>query len=57
MVWYRTDCTVVPYRLCCLGLSILMYRPGQMPDRSSVTSGELQAEGNSIFLYLTGVLL
>jgi hypothetical protein len=30
------------YRLCCSGMSILMYRP----SRSSVISGVLQAGGN-----------
>ncbi len=45
------------------GLSILMYRPGLLPGRASVISGELQVGGggggggNSICLCLTGVLL
>ncbi len=34
-----------------------MYCPAQLPGRSSVISGELQAGGNSICLCLTGVLL
>jgi hypothetical protein len=34
-----------------------MYRPGQLPGRSSIISGELQAGGNSICLCLTGVFL
>ncbi len=37
-LWYRTDCVVS-------GLSVLMYRPGQLPGRASVISGELQAGG------------
>ncbi len=41
----------VLYRLCCKGLSILMYRPGQLPVSSSVISGELQAGGNGIRLF------
>ena len=53
-LWYRTNCGT---RLFCLGLSIFMYRPGQLPGRSSVISGELQAGGKSICLCLTGVLL
>ncbi len=36
---YSTDCFV---RSC---LSIFMYRPGQLPGRTSVISGELQAGG------------
>jgi hypothetical protein len=32
-----------------------MYRPGQLPGRAFVISGELQAGGNSICLCLTGV--
>ncbi len=38
-------------------MSILVYRPGLLPGRSSVISEELQAGGNSICLYLTGMLL
>jgi hypothetical protein len=45
-LWYRTNCGT---RLFYLGLSIFMYRPGQLPGRSSVISGQLQAGGNSIF--------
>jgi hypothetical protein len=47
--------TVVPYSVL-LGLSILMYQPGQLPGKTSVISGELQAGGNSLCLYLAGVL-
>ncbi len=39
-LWYRTDWVVT-----CWELSILMYWPGQLPGRSSVISGELQAGG------------
>ena len=35
----------------------VMYCPAQLPGRSSVISGELQAEGSSICLCLTGVHL
>ncbi len=48
---YGTGQIVVLYRPC------LMYRPGQLPGRSSVVCGELQAGGNSIFLCLTGMLI
>ncbi len=54
---YGTGQTVVPYRLCCYELSVLMYRPDELPGRASVISGKLQAGGNSIYLCLTGVLL
>jgi hypothetical protein len=46
-----TGQTVVQYRLCCWGLSILMYCPGQLPGRSSVISGELQA-GGIVYVYV-----
>ncbi len=39
LLWYRTDCIVTQ------GLSVVMYRPGQLPSRGSVISGELQAGG------------
>jgi hypothetical protein len=54
---YRANCGTVHTVLYFKGLSILMYRPCQLPSRSSVISGELQTGGNSICLYLTGVLL
>ena len=53
--WYRTDCSTVQTVL--LGAVHSMYWPAQLPGRSSVISGELQAGGNSICLCLTGVLL
>jgi hypothetical protein len=47
-LWYRTDCFVRSYP----------FRPGQLPGRSSVINGELQAGGNSTRLKcLTGVLV
>jgi hypothetical protein len=52
-LWY---CTVL-YRLCYLGLSIFMYRPGQLSGRATLISGELQAGGNRKCLCLTGVVL
>jgi hypothetical protein len=48
--WYCTNCV-------CVGLSVLIYRPGQLPSRASVISGEQQAGGNSICLCLTRVHL
>ncbi len=56
-LWY---CTV--YRLCCQGLSILMYTvPAQQAVKQSFSykfiDEELQAGRNSICLCLTGVLL
>ncbi len=44
---YGTGQTTVPYRLCCKDLPALIYWPGQLPDRASVLSGELQAGGAS----------
>jgi hypothetical protein len=45
MVWYhRTDGATVQTVLL-LGAAILMYRPGQLPERSSIINGELQAGG------------
>jgi hypothetical protein len=49
---YRRDCIVWG----CPKVSMLMYRPGQLPGRYSVINGELQAGGNSMCLCLTGVL-
>jgi hypothetical protein len=52
-MWDHTDCRLCYFRGCpfsCTG-------PGQLPDRASVISGDLQAGGNSICLCLTGVLL
>jgi hypothetical protein len=34
-----------------------MYRPGQLPGRATVVSGELLAGGNSLCLCLAAVLL
>jgi hypothetical protein len=42
-LWYRTDCA-----LRCCPMSILMYWPGMLADRSSFISGELQAGGTHI---------
>jgi hypothetical protein len=45
---------VVPYRLCCQGLSVLTYRCGQLPGRASVVIGELQSA--ALCIYLCGIL-
>jgi hypothetical protein len=51
-LWYRTDGVVIG-----AVRSYVPYRPGQLPGRAAVISGELQAGGNSICLCLTSVLL
>jgi hypothetical protein len=47
---YRTDSGTV--QTVSLGGCPFSYWPGQLPGRASVISGELQAEGKSIYVFV-----
>ncbi len=50
-LWYRTDFGTV-LTVLFQGLSVLMYRPGQLPGRVSVLSGDLQAGGGIAYMFM-----